>query len=167
MRSRPAWRYVTKSDKLDPNTRDTVRLTRETEYALKGLAALARRAPGETVPLAEVATTEGLPASFLAKIFQKLARGGILIASRGAGRGYALAQPPSAISALDVAQAVQGSEFLDRCLFWGGRCGGTNPCLLHERWLEIKPQVRAVLEETSIADFARHPMPWGTAGVTR
>lgn len=131
-----------------------MRLTRETEYALHGLAALARRDHDSPVPLAELADSEDLPASFLAKIFQKLARHGILQSVRGAGNGYLLSTSLESLSVLQVIEAVEGSDYLDRCIFWGGRCGGDNPCLLHDRWAELKPQLQAMLEQTTVADLA-------------
>ncbi len=131
-----------------------MRLTRETEYALRGLAALTRRSDPAPVPLAELAEAEGLPPSFLAKIFQKLSRHGILQSVRGAGNGYSLATAPESLSVLRVIEAVEGSDYMDRCMFWGGRCGSENPCVLHERWAEVKPGLRAMLETTTLADLA-------------
>lgn len=130
-----------------------MRLTRETEYALRGLAALARRDDSAPVALADLARAEDLPPSFLAKIFQKLTRHGILQSGRGAGNGYSLARSPEKLSVLQVIEAVEGSDFLDRCMFWGGRCGGENPCLLHDRWAAVKPRFTAMLEETTLADL--------------
>lgn len=130
-----------------------MRLTRETDYALQGLAALAQRS-GSPVPLAELADSEDLPASFLAKIFQKLARHGILQSVRGAGNGYVLATSLESLSVLQVIEAVEGSDYLDRCIFWGGRCGGDNPCVLHDRWAQLKPQLQAMLERTTVADLS-------------
>jgi Rrf2 family iron-sulfur cluster assembly transcriptional regulator len=130
-----------------------MRLTRETEYALRGLTALARRPRGTAAPLSGLAVAEDLPASFLAKIFQKLARHGIVQAHRGAGRGYSLATAPEAVTVLEIIEAVEGSGYLDRCLFWGGRCGGTDPCMLHDRWASIKPDLQALLEGTTLADL--------------
>lgn len=131
-----------------------MRLTRETEYALRGLAALTRRNDPEPLSLAEIADAEGLPPSFLAKIFQKLARHGILQSIRGAGKGYSLAAAPESLSVLEVIEAIEGSDYLERCIFWGGRCGGESPCMLHERWAEVKPAVKAVLENTTLAELA-------------
>ncbi|MCH8937355.1 MAG: Rrf2 family transcriptional regulator, partial [Gemmatimonadetes bacterium] len=62
-------------------------LTRESEYALKGLAWLATHPPGDVVPLVEIAEVQQLPSTFLAKIFQKLARHGLLESDRGRGSG--------------------------------------------------------------------------------
>lgn len=131
-----------------------MRLTRETEYALRGLSLLARRPKGAAVVLREVARAEGLPSSFLKKIFQKLTRHGILRSSRGPGHGYALAAPPGAISLMDIVEAVQGPDYLERCVFWSGRCGASDPCVLHDRWLSVKPHVLALLENTTLADLA-------------
>lgn len=133
-----------------------MRLTRETQYALRGLCALAHRPAGAVVPLTELATAERLPGSFLAKIFQKLARHGILTAHRGAGQGYELSVPPSAISLLEIVTAVQGPEYLEQCVFWGGRCGSQH-CLLHDHWLRIRSEVRSLLEQTTLAELAARP----------
>jgi Rrf2 family protein len=130
-----------------------MRLTRETDYALHGLAALARRADSAPVALAEIAHAENLPPSFLAKIFQKLTRHGILQSGRGAGNGYSLAVAAHELSVLRVIEAVEGSDYLDRCMFWGGRCGGEHPCLLHDRWAAVKPKFIAMLEHTTLADL--------------
>ncbi|MBI3983644.1 MAG: Rrf2 family transcriptional regulator, partial [Gemmatimonadetes bacterium] len=55
-----------------------MQLTKQSEYALQGLAFLAAADPERAIPLAEIAEAQHLPASFLAKIFQKLVRHGIL-----------------------------------------------------------------------------------------
>jgi Rrf2 family protein len=131
-----------------------VKLTRESAYALQALRVLARRPPGEIVPLAEIADTEQLPPGFLAKTFQKLARAGMLAAHRGAGRGYALARPAARTSVRDVLEAIEGAEFFRRCLFVGSRCSDDHPCLLHEH---LKPAVtafRAALDQLTLADLA-------------
>jgi Rrf2 family protein len=115
------------------------------------------------VPLTELATSEQLPGSFLAKIFQKLARHGILTAHRGAGQGYELSVPPGAVSLLEIVTAVQGTDYLEHCVFWGGRCGSP-PCLLHDHWLRIRSEVRSLLEEMTLAELAAGPgIPDGAA----
>ncbi len=129
-----------------------MRLTRETEYALLGLRALARRPRGASVTIDEVATAEDLPRSFLAKIFHKLSRHGILESSRGPGRGFTLIRAPESVSSLEVIEAVEGPDYLDRCVFWSGRCG-TVPCVLHQRFLTLKPRILSVLKETTLAEL--------------
>lgn len=131
-----------------------MRLTRESEYALLGLAFVASRPSGEVVPLAEIAAARRLPQTFLAKTFQKLARHGLLVSHRGPGRGYAIARRPDEISLRAVLEAIEGPELFSRCLFWNTHCSDANPCLLHRHMKPLVPDVRDVLERLTLADLA-------------
>ena len=97
---------------------ELMNLTRESEYALRGLVRLATYPPGCMVSHSEIAQAEELPAAFLAKIFQKLARHGVLEAERGRGSGYALRGSPAMTRIWKVFEAIEGSEALKRCLLW-------------------------------------------------
>lgn len=108
-----------------------MQLTRDSECALAGLAFLATMPDGVLVPLATVAEARRLPASFLAKIFQRLARHGLLNADRGRCRGYGLTRPRRSITMREVLEAVEGPRLLQRCLLWRAHCDDLNPCPLH------------------------------------
>jgi Rrf2 family protein len=131
-----------------------VNLTKESEYALKGLALLARHPPGEVVSLAEIAEVQQLPSTFLAKIFQKLARHGFLEAERGRGSGYTLRKAPSGIRVRDVLEAIEGPMALKRCVLWTGTCSESEPCPLHHRLKEFRSQIDRVLDEVTLAEYA-------------
>jgi Rrf2 family protein len=131
-----------------------VNLTKESEYALKGLALLARHPPGEVVSLAEIAEVQQLPSTFLAKIFQKLARHGLLEAERGRGSGYTLREAPAGIRVRDVLEAIEGPLALKRCVLWAGTCSESDPCPLHHRLKEFRSQVDRVLDEVTLAEYA-------------
>jgi len=141
-----------------------MRLTRESQYALLGLAFVASRPSGEAVPLGEIAAARRLPRTFLAKTFQKLARHGLLVSHRGPGRGYALARHPAGISLREVLEAIEGPELFSRCLFWDTHCTDTNPCLLHQHVRGLVPEVSSVLERLTLADLADGPPPLRLAG---
>ncbi len=128
-------------------------LTRESEYALRGLVRLATYPPGHMVSHSEIADAERLPAAFLAKIFQKLARHGVLEAERGRGSGYALRASPAMTRIWEVFEAIEGSEALKRCLLWGGHCCETTPCPLHHRLLHLRAGLDEMLNEITLADF--------------
>ncbi len=128
-------------------------LTRESEYALKGLARLAAYPAGTMVPMAEIAAEQQLPATFLAKIFQKLARHGLLDADRGRGSGYMLRGEPSSIRVRDVLEAVEGPMALKRCLLWTGHCSETEPCPLHYRLKSFRSQLDQMLNEVTLAEY--------------
>lgn len=130
-----------------------MQFTRESEYALLGLAVLAARDADAVVSLGDVAAERQLPQPFLAKVFMKLARHGLLTAHRGRGRGYSLSRLPAEILVCDVLEAVEGPRLDNRCLFWEGHCHDTNPCPLHFRLTEINADFRRVLESVTLADY--------------
>ncbi len=132
-----------------------MKLGRESEYALKGLLALAKKPFGTTMLLRDIAVSGKIPESFLSKIFQKLARAGVLQSSRGAVRGYALARRAKDIKVKDVFLAIEGPELFDRCLFWSDRCADSDPCPMHFRWKRVRQQAAEMMEQTSLADIAR------------
>jgi len=59
-----------------------------TEYAIRGVAELAARRTGERALLDELVAGTGLPRDFMAKVFQKLVRAGVLESRRGAAGGF-------------------------------------------------------------------------------
>ena len=128
-------------------------LTRESEYALKGLARLATYPVGTTVPMAEIAAEQQLPTTFLAKIFQKLARHGLLEAERGRGSGYMLSREPAGIGVREILEAVEGSMALKQCLLWSGHCSESEPCPLHYRLKCVRSQLDEVLNEVTLAEY--------------
>lgn len=139
-----------------------VRLSRESEYGLEALRLLARQPQGATMLLHDVARAGELPEMFLAKIFQKLARAGVLLPHRGAIRGYSLARPAGAISLREVLEAIEGPSLFERCPFWPSRCSERRPCCFHSQWAAIRPMLRRTLEETTLEQIARHPRRRGS-----
>lgn len=132
-----------------------MKLSRESEYGLEALSVLARQPQGKVMLLREIAESGRLPEGFLAKVFQKLTRHNLVRSHRGAIRGYALARPPQGIKLKEIFEAVEGPDLFERCIFWSGRCGDQNPCRLHQRWAKIRPQLEAVMEETTLAQVVQ------------
>lgn len=130
-----------------------MQLTRQSEYALRGLAVLATAAPGEVTALSRIAEAEDLPASFLAKIFQQLTRHGLLVAARGPGNGYALARPAESITLREILECVEGPELFQHCLLWSGH-SDDDPCPLHEHVTPILCALKARLDAVTLAQYA-------------
>lgn len=128
-----------------------MKLSRESRYALVGLSVLASKPPGTVVQLALLAEEAELPAPFLAKIFQRLTRHGILSSFRGRQRGYALARPPGEITVREILEAVDGQDLFERCIFVTETCDACNPCPLHDTWT---PLIASILDEMSKATLA-------------
>lgn len=80
---------------------------KSTRYALLAAIELARAWPRATVSAAEVADGHSLPPTVVAKVVQRLVRGGLARGSRGVRGGYRLARDPRGISVLDVIDAFE------------------------------------------------------------
>jgi Rrf2 family protein len=132
------------------------------EYAIHCLLWLAGPAT-ELASARDLADLQGVSSSFLAKIFPKLERGGIVEATTGIAGGYRLARPAAQITVLDVVDAVEEKEPLFDCQEIRARCalfsgkppawatGGT--CGIHSVMLRAEAAMRAELARTTIASL--------------
>ena len=135
---------------------DQLKLGRESAYAMGGLLVLAKKPLGTVMLLRDIADAAGVSQNFLAKIFQKLARAGIVTSSRGAVRGYFLARRPKDITAKEIFLGVEGSDLFDRCIFSSDRCVDSKLCPMHFRWQKVRERVIAeLMERTTLADLVR------------
>lgn len=145
-----------------------MKLSKESQYGLAGVAFLASQPPGTIVQAGPLADAGGLPATFLAKTLRKLTRHGVLKSFRGRKRGYALARPAHEISVREVLEAIEGPDLFERCVFWSDACEDDSPCLLHETWKTVRPVMASLMERISLEEVAAgRPMPgieWSTAG---
>lgn len=125
---------------------------RECEYALMGMAALAAAGGTRPLMLSDIAAREELPLSFLSKIFQKLLKHGLVVSHRGVERGYTLSRAARAISLRTILEAIEGPDLFERCVFSHRPCGGEKACLVHAAWQDVRPQVQAAFEKTTLQD---------------
>jgi Rrf2 family protein len=119
---------------------------------------------GTPVSSRELAELQGISPSFVAKIFPKLEKAGIVRASEGVRGGYVLARPAQDISVLALVDAIEGKKPLFDCQEIRGRCPlfGKEPpkwatngtCAIHAVMLRAEKSMRDALESQSLADVA-------------
>lgn len=130
-----------------------MRLTRAGEYAVRCVLHLSRQGEGALVSRQEVAAATDTPTHFLAKIAQQLAKAGIIEIVQGSKGGYRLLRPPSAITLLEVIEAIIGEIFLNDCVARPSSCRNSSTCTMHRVWLQAREQLRAVLSAVTFADL--------------
>ena len=123
-----------------------------TEYAMRGLSELAARGVGGRIMIDELVAGTTLPRDFLAKVFQRLAKAGVLASTKGRGGGFALARPAHAISLLDVFTAMEGAAGMDRCVVGLKECNDAAPCPQHDLYKPIRQRLKDYLSTTTLAD---------------
>lgn len=136
------------------------------EYALHCLLFLVDARELEQPPSArDLAELQKVPSEFVAKLFTKLQKAGIVAAHEGIGGGFALARPATDITVLDVVEAVDGRKALFECKEVRAQCalfGDRTPawavdgvCSIHAVMLEAERRTRDVLAAHTLASIAR------------
>ena len=133
------------------------------EYGLHCLLWLVN-SQGDPASSRDLAEFQGISASFLAKIFPKLEKAGIVLSSEGIRGGYRLARAPQQITVLDVVDAIEGNKSLfdcqeirSRCALFGDRVPGwatDGVCAIHAVMLRAEKRMREELAATTLADLA-------------
>jgi Rrf2 family protein len=112
----------------------------------------------------DLAELQGISVSFVAKIFPKLEKAGIVTACEGVRGGYRLARPPEKISFLQIVDAIEGKKSLFDCKEIRSRCavfGESAPdwathgvCGVHQVMLKAEKAMRKELAAHSLADVS-------------
>ena len=129
--------------------------SRSAEYAIRALVQLAALPPGEYAMAKNIAAEGNIPAHFLAKILQDLARDGFLKSNKGPRGGFRLGLPAEDLSMLRVVEAVDGAGRYDRCIGGSPECNDRAACGMHDSWKALRSRIIDYLGGTSIADLAQ------------
>jgi Rrf2 family protein len=128
-----------------------MRISAKVDYAIRAMAELAA-APG-LVTAEQLASAQSIPPKFLESILSQLRSGGLVSSQRGSAGGYQLARPANEISIADVIRELEGPIATvrgvrpDELEYQGSAAG------LRDVWLELRTQIRGVLEHTTLADL--------------
>ncbi len=133
-------------------------LSKTCKYALRAMIYLGKYGTGDNkVRIKEITKEIDVPAHFLAKILQNLAKDGVIGSTKGPSGGFFLHRPLNEITLLNVVEAVEGKEYLDFCLLKNEPCdcvnNGDTHCPVHERFSVVKVEVNAFYEQTTIQDI--------------
>lgn len=130
-----------------------LKLTKKADYGLIALRHLAVGLPRQSASAKEIADAYGIPLPLLAKVLQKLARNGLLVAVHGANGGYRLARDPRTISALEVIRAMDGPMILTSCFTADRACGQSGRCSVREPLRRVHERILHLLEGISIFEL--------------
>jgi Rrf2 family nitric oxide-sensitive transcriptional repressor len=120
------------------------------EYALRAIVWLSDK-PDQPLTGHQLARATRVPAGYLSKVMQSLARAGLVDAQRGRNGGFTLTSPPDQISVLDVINAVDPIRRIRTCPL--GLKGHERLCPLHRRLDDALDHVERAFAETRISDL--------------
>ena len=147
-----------------------LKISQKLEYAMRAMIELStRRDEGALVPAREIAEAQQIPLRFLEQQLGALHKAGLVESFRGARGGCRLARDPETIRVADIADAIEGQLFPMFCLEPSDHtCFADSRCGLQGFWGDVARAIKAVLEETTVADLvARHQQRSGPTVFTR
>ena len=133
------------------------------EYGVRVMVELARRAGEEPVPLAEIASQDGLPLAYLEHLVARLRRAGLVDSRRGSRGGYMLARASTEITMAEVVEALEGSIAPIECISEGAdghlvctrETETDHVCPTKLLWTRVRGSVVRTLEETRLSDLVQ------------
>ena len=130
------------------------------EYGVRLMVELGRQHSDGPTPLNVIADAEGLPLPYLEHVVAKLKKAGLVVSTRGAHGGYALARPAADITMDEVVLALEGTIapmecFTDevRRVLCSHETDNGHGCATKLLWTRVHGGVFKALQQTTLADL--------------
>lgn len=131
-----------------------LRLSKLTDYATVILSFMARdKEHAHTAT--EIAEITGIALPTVSKILKLLVKAKVLMSTRGAKGGYALARNPEKISVATVISALEGPIALTECSISHQGCEQASGCDIRGNWSLINQTIHDALESVTLADLIK------------
>lgn len=130
-------------------------LSRTSQYAVQALIYMATQPAAAPVLNKDIASKLGVPAPYLAKILQSLAKGNLLFSFRGRLGGFCLRDEGNSITLMQILLLTEGPAFTESCLLGLKKCSDETACPLHFRWIPVKKKIIDLLLDTTLDKLAK------------
>lgn len=136
------------------------------EYGIHCLLYLVdERGDSREASVRDLAELQGVPQEYLAKVFTKLAKARLVVATEGVRGGFKLGRPADEITLLNIVTAIDGHKKIFDCRDIRGRCAvfdGCAPqwateglCGINAAMLTAQKRMEEALDQQTILDLAR------------
>lgn len=135
-------------------------LSKSVEYAIHSLVNLVDCPKGKTITIRSLAEFQNITETYLAKIFTRLKKGGIVKSNIGVTGGYTLAKDPAAITFWDIVVAVEGQfsffechNIRENCVMYQGASidwAKCDTCTIHQVMKDVEKLIAKSLMEKNL-----------------
>lgn len=126
------------------------------EYAIRAAILVATASmENERCNVKVIAERTGSPEAFTAKTLQKLSHAGLIVSSKGPGGGFVM--PPRlsrTVKLADIVKVIDGDALYTGCALGLPQCDERRPCPMHDHFLQVREDLRRVLQSTTVHDLA-------------
>jgi len=124
-------------------------------YGVRLMVALALNYGNGITLLRDVSRREGISEKYLGQIIIPLKNAGLVTSQRGSHGGYALAQPPEAVTVKDVVEAIEGKIAAVLCVNDPQACARATSCVATGVWKKLSEDIERSLSTFTLGALAR------------
>ena len=134
-------------------------LSNTCKYAIRAVIYLAMNAEeGKKIGIRKISKSLEIPAPFLGKIMQTLAKHKLLSSTKGPHGGFALNRSADDISLFDIVEIIDGVDLFHEC-FIGLEICTHNPeykktCAFHPKYDPLRSKIINLFKQQTIANLA-------------
>jgi Rrf2 family protein len=131
-------------------------LSNTSKYAIRAMIYLAiHSGNANKTGIKKISAEMDIPAPFLAKILQILAKHKLLVSAKGPNGGFSLGRDSREIMLYEIVTVIDGSDIFDKCLISLRTCHAENiPCPLHNQYDPIRHEIRKLFQHQDIGNLA-------------
>ncbi len=126
------------------------------EYGIRAAVYVALQSlDGRRVSVTEIAKEIDSPIAFTAKILQQLSRSGIIDSIKGPSGGFEIERENmDSVKLSKIVKAIDGDNIYVGCGLGLKECNADKPCPLHDKFVDIRTDLRTMLQNTSLYELA-------------
>jgi Rrf2 family cysteine metabolism transcriptional repressor len=133
-----------------------IRISTRGRYALRAMVDLAAHADKGPILRRDIAARQEISADYVAQLFRRLRKAGLVEGVKGPGGGYRLARDAVMISAGDVVRAVEGPVAVVHCVAPDEElsCNRVDRCAAHLLWGRLSTVMTEFLDSVTLQDLS-------------
>ncbi|AZQ64790.1 Rrf2 family transcriptional regulator [Flammeovirga pectinis] len=122
------------------------------QYGLKAVIFLGKEsAKGNKVGVNEIAEAIDSPKAFTSKVLQSLSKKKIVTSVKGPYGGFYINKEVCTSTSLsEIVKIIDGDKVYTACLLGFNSCDKENPCPMHDRFVEVRENLKKKLEATTV-----------------
>jgi len=131
-----------------------LKLTKKVDYGLMAIAYIAWNHGERVVNTKEIAEAYSIPVELLAKILQRMVKGGLITSLSGPKGGYSLSTSPSDITVARIIEAVEGNINILNCSEEeSSKCYQFDRCSIRTPMQRLEHRIVDMLNKTTLEEL--------------
>ncbi len=124
------------------------------EYAMRAvLYIFMKSSEHHKISVSDIANEINSPVPFTAKILQQLSRKKIVLSVKGPNGGFYMDDSNKNVTVYQVVEAIDGTDFFERCIIGLKNCSEKNPCPLHQYFKQHRIGLKELFINKTIQDL--------------